>query len=591
MTELLYLGAAVLFIFGLKQLSSPRTARRGNMLAAVGMLIAVVVTLANMDDIGWGPIIAGLAVEAVIPDVEGGSGADQLEADAQVAVGRAHGAFQQGVDVQVPGHALQVPVADVAVTIADFDGYRGEAMAIGERTPVALLDAAAAGRMAIAEALTNIAAASIDQLADVKLSANWMAAAGYPGEDARLYETVRAVGMELCPQLGIAVPVGKDSMSMRTVWEADGERREMTAPLSLIISAFAPVGDVQRTLTPQLRTDVGDTDLVLIDLGRGANRLGGSVLAQVYRQIGDRVPDVDEPLLLRSLFDALQELGREGLVVAYHDRSDGGLFVTICEMAFAGRCGVSIELDELGSEDLPILFAEELGVVIQVLHTDTDDVLKQLHDAGLSRHSHVIGTLNSEDRIEFLRNGKAVLSASRVEFQQAWSETTLSLQALRDDPACAEEEFARIAEMDPGIQVATSFDPDEDVAAPMIASGVRPRMAILREQGVNGQLEMAAAFHRAGFDCVDVHMSDLMEGRATLGQFKGLVACGGFSYGDVLGAGEGWAKSILFNPRLRDQFQAFFTRPDSFALGVCNGCQMLSNLHDLIPGAEHKAWN
>jgi phosphoribosylformylglycinamidine synthase len=481
----------------------------------------------------------------------------------------------------------QVPVADLAVTTSGLMGYTGEAMAMGERTPLALLDAPASGRMAIGEALTNIAATRIERLADIKLSANWMAPAGYLGEDAKLFDTVRAVGLELCPALGISIPVGKDSMSMRTVWQAQGEQRAVTAPLSLIVSAFAPVSDVRATLTPQLRTDLGDTDLLLIDLGKGQNRLGASALAQVYRQLGHHGPDLNDPAAFKRFFDLMQEMHEEAQLLAYHDRSDGGLFVTICEMAFAGRCGVSIELDELGSEDLPILFAEELGVVIQVLHTDTDDVLKQLHDAGLSRHSHVIGTLNSEDRIEFLRNGKAVLSASRVEFQQAWSETTLSLQALRDDPACAEEEFARIAEMDPGIQVATSFDPDEDVAAPMIASGVRPRMAILREQGVNGQLEMAAAFHRAGFDCVDVHMSDLMEGRATLGQFKGLVACGGFSYGDVLGAGEGWAKSILFNPRLRDQFQAFFTRPDSFALGVCNGCQMLSNLHDLIPGAEH----
>ena len=481
----------------------------------------------------------------------------------------------------------QVPVADLAVTCSGLMGYTGEAMAMGERTPLALIDGPASGRMAIGEALTNIAAAPIECIGDIKLSANWMAPAGHEGEDAKLYDTVRAVGMELCPALGIAIPVGKDSMSMKTVWQEQGEQRAVTAPLSLIVSAFAPVSDVRATLTPQLRTDLGDTDLILIDLGKGQNRLGGSALAQVYCQLGHHGPDLNDPEAFKRFFEVIQELREEEQLLAYHDRSDGGLFVTLCEMAFAGRCGVTIELDELNSRDLSLLFSEELGVVIQVMHTETDDVLKQLHDAGLGKHSHVIGYLNTEDRIEFLRNGEVVLDGARVEFQQAWSETTRALQALRDNPECAEEEFARIAQIDPGIEPVLSFDPDEDVAAPMIATGVRPRMAILREQGVNGQLEMAAAFHRAGFDCVDVHMSDIMEGRASLGQFKGLVACGGFSYGDVLGAGEGWAKSVLFNPRARDQFQAFFTRPDTFALGVCNGCQMLSNLHELIPGAEH----
>jgi phosphoribosylformylglycinamidine synthase len=481
----------------------------------------------------------------------------------------------------------QVPVADLAVTASGLMGYTGEAMAMGERTPLALIDAPASGRMAIGEAITNIAAASIDGIGDIKLSANWMAPAGHPGEDAKLYETVKAVGMELCPALGISIPVGKDSMSMKTVWDEQGEKREVTAPLSLIISAFAPVSDVRHTLTPQLRCDRGDTDLILIDLGKGRNRLGASALAQVYKQIGHHGADLNDPEMLKRFFRLIQEMNREGLILAYHDRSDGGLFVTLCEMAFAGRCGVSIELDDLGDEDLPILFNEELGVVIQVEHLETDDVLKQLHDAGLGKYSTVIGTLNEHDRIEFTRNSTPVLSGSRIEFQQAWSETTRQMQALRDNPDCAEEEFQRIAEDDPGMQVKLSFDPAQDNAAPMIATGVRPTMAILREQGVNGQLEMAAAFHRAGFDCVDVHMSDLMEGRASLGQFKGLVACGGFSYGDVLGAGEGWAKSILFNNRTRDQFQAFFTRPDTFTLGVCNGCQMLSNLHELIPGSEH----
>jgi phosphoribosylformylglycinamidine synthase len=481
----------------------------------------------------------------------------------------------------------QVPVADLAVTASGLMGYSGEAMAMGERTPLALISPPASGRMAIGEAITNIAAARIDKLGDIKLSANWMAAAGHPGEDARLYETVKAVGMELCPELGIAIPVGKDSMSMKSVWDQAGEKREMAAPLSLIISAFAPVSDVRGTLTPQLRSDLGDTDLILIDLGKGLNRLGGSALAQVYGQVGHHAADLNDPDALKRFFAVVQELNRNGLLLAYHDRSDGGLFSLLCEMAFAGRCGISIDVDDLGDDDLALLFNEELGAVVQVLHTDTDDVLKQLHDAGLGRNSHVLGSLNSDDLIEYRRAGKAILQGSRVEFQQAWSQTSRQMQALRDNPACAEEEFGRIAEQDPGIQVVIGFDHNQDVAAPMIATGIRPRMAILREQGVNGQLEMAAAFHRAGFEAIDVHMSDIIEGRLSLADFKGLVACGGFSYGDVLGAGEGWAKSILFNPQAREVFEAFFLRQDTFALGVCNGCQMLSNLHELIPGADH----
>ncbi len=481
----------------------------------------------------------------------------------------------------------QVPVADLAVTASGLMGCTGEAMAMGERTPLALINAPASGRMAIGEAITNIAAARIEKLGDIKLSANWMAAAGHPGEDARLYDTVQAVGMELCPELGIAIPVGKDSMSMKTVWEQNGERREMAAPLSLIISAFAPVSDVRATLTPQLRRDLGDTDLILIDLGKGQSRLGGSALAQVYGQIGHYGADLNDPDSLKRFFGVIQELNRAGLLLAYHDRSDGGLFALLCEMAFAGRCGLAIDVDDLGEDDLAVLFNEELGAVVQVRHSDTDDVLKQLHDAGLGRVSHVIGTHTGDERITFRRAGKAILEGSRAEFQQAWSLTSSQMQALRDNPACAEEEYARIGQPDPGIQVDLRFDANEDVAAPMIATGVRPRMAILREQGVNGQLEMAAAFHRAGFESIDVHMSDILEGRVTLDDFKGLVACGGFSYGDVLGAGEGWAKSILFNPRAREVFAAYFQRSDSFALGVCNGCQMLSNLHELIPGAGH----
>ncbi|MCU7943301.1 MAG: phosphoribosylformylglycinamidine synthase [Candidatus Thiodiazotropha sp. (ex Cardiolucina cf. quadrata)] len=481
----------------------------------------------------------------------------------------------------------QVPVADLAVTSSGLMGYTGEAMAMGERTPLALLDAPASGRMAIGEAITNIAAARIEKLSDIKLSANWMAPAGHPGEDAKLYETVKAVGMELCPALGIAIPVGKDSMSMKTVWHEGDQELAVTAPLSLIVSAFAPVMDIRSTQTPMLRSDAGDSDLILIDLGKGKNRLGATALAQVYQQIGHHGADLEDPDALRRFFALIQELNQNDLILAYHDRSDGGLFTTICEMAFAGRCGVSVEIDDLGDDDLAILFSEELGAVIQVPHRDTDEVLKMLSDDGLGRCSHVIGILNGDDRIEFTRAGKKVLSATRVEFQQAWSETTRQMQALRDNPDCAQEEYDRIAEADPGIQIKLNFDPDEDIASPMVATGIRPPMAILREQGVNGQLEMAAAFHRAGFECVDVHMSDIIEGRVSLSGFRGLVACGGFSYGDVLGAGEGWAKSALFNSRARDEFEAFFNRQDSFALGVCNGCQMLSNLHQLIPGADH----
>ncbi len=481
----------------------------------------------------------------------------------------------------------QVPVADLAVTVSDYVGYTGEAMAIGERTPLSLIDAPASGRMAIGEAITNLAAGAIDSISDIKLSANWMAASGHPGEDAKLYETVKAVGMELCPALGISVPVGKDSMSMKTVWVDGDEKREMAAPLSLIISGFAPVSDVRRTLTPQLRTDLGETDLILIDLGKGANRLGASALAQVYKQVGHHGPDLKDPEALKHFFDTIQGLNRDGLLLAYHDRSDGGLFATVCEMAFAGRCGLSLDIAGLGEDDLAVMFNEELGAVIQIKRSDANAVTKRLHDAGLAKYSHWIGSVSSDDRITISRDERALLSSSRVELQQAWSETTREMQAMRDNPECAAEEFYRISDDDPGVQVKLSFDQNDDVAAPMIATGVRPPMAILREQGVNGQIEMANSFHRAGFESVDIHMSDILAGRVTLDSFRGLVACGGFSYGDVLGAGEGWAKSILFNSRASDQFQAFFEREDTFALGVCNGCQMLSNLHSLIPGTGH----
>jgi len=485
----------------------------------------------------------------------------------------------------------QVPVADVAVTLNDYDGHGGEAMALGERTPLALIHPAASGRMAVGEALTNIAAAAIGALADVKLSANWMAAAGHPGEDAALFDTVQAVALELCPALGVAIPVGKDSLSMKTRWSEGGEVREMTAPLSLIVSAFAPVADARRSLTPQLVLDQGDTDLILVDLGKGQNRLGASALAQVYKQVGHHGPDLDDAQALKAFFAAVQDLNREDLLLAYHDRSDGGLFVTVCEMAFAAHAGVSVMLDALGDDALAALFSEELGAVIQVRHSDTDAVLDWLHGAGLGHHSHVIGTVNGEDRIVFTRSHREVLADSRINLQRAWSETTWRMQSLRDNPAAAQEEFERLLDhSDPGLNAVLGFDPAEDVAAPYVRAGIstgaRPRIAILREQGVNGQVEMAAAFDRAGFDSVDVHMSDILAGRTRLAGFQGLAACGGFSYGDVLGAGGGWAKAILFNPRAREEFAAFFARPDSFGLGVCNGCQMLSHLYELIPGAD-----
>ncbi len=481
----------------------------------------------------------------------------------------------------------QVPVADCGVTAGSYDSYTGEAMAMGERTPLALIDHAASARMAVGESLTNIAAARIDDISRIVLSANWMAPAGHPGEDAGLYEAVKAVGMELCPALGIAIPVGKDSMSMKTVWQENGEEKSVTAPLSLITTAFAPVLDVRKTLTPELRGDLGDTDLILIDLGKKRNRLGGSCLAQVYKQVGHHAPDLDDAQAFKQFFNLVQELNQEGKLLAYHDRSDGGLFTTVAEMAFAGHTGVILNIDELGDDPVASLFSEELGAVIQVRHQDTEEVLSALREAELGSYAFVIGELNDDDRLVIRHSGRVLLEESRIDLQRAWSETTFRMQSLRDNPECAREEYERLLDgADPGLHTALSFDLNEDVAAPFIAGGARPRMAVLREQGVNGQIEMAAAFDRAGFDAVDVHMSDIINGRVSLSDFNGLVACGGFSYGDVLGAGEGWAKSILFNPRARDEFEAFFQREDSFGLGVCNGCQMMSNLYELIPGAE-----
>lgn len=484
----------------------------------------------------------------------------------------------------------QVPVADCAVTATSFDVYTGEAMAMGERTPLALLDAPASGRMAVGETITNLAAARIDKLSDIKLSANWMAAAGHPGEDARLYDTVKAVGMELCPALGITIPVGKDSMSMKTRWQDDGQDKSVTSPLSLVISGFAPVQDVRQTLTPQLRLDKGETDLILIDLGRGQNRMGGSILAQTHAQLGQAVPDVDDAEDLKAFFAVIQGLNADGHLLAYHDRSDGGLLTTVLEMAFAGHCGLNLFLDGLADEAAElaaVLFNEELGAVIQVRQDATPEVLAQFSAAGLDDCVAVIGQPVNGSDVAISFNGEPVFGGQRRLLQRQWAETSYQIQRLRDNADCADQEFDLILDEDnPGLSTKLSFDVNQDIAAPYIKKGVRPQVAILREQGVNGQVEMAAAFDRAGFSAIDVHMSDILAGRVSLDEFKGLVACGGFSYGDVLGAGEGWAKSILFNARARDGFQAFFERKDSFALGVCNGCQMMSNLHELIPGTE-----
>lgn len=515
----------------------------------------------------------------------------------------------------------QIPVADVAVTMMGYQTYFGEAFAIGERTPVALISPAASARMAVGEAVTNISAALIQQISDIKLSANWMAAAGHPGEDAGLYDAVHAIGMELCPQLGISIPVGKDSMSMKTTWQGiDAQTglsidKTVTAPLSLIISAFSRVGDVRRTLTPQLRTDCGETELLLIDLGQGKNRLGGSALAQVYKQVGHEAPDIDGQSgadRLKAFFTAIQQLNKADAILAYHDRSDGGLFVTLCEMIFAGHTGITVNLDqlcfdmlssdidgaELRSGDLngrfierllAVLFNEELGAVIQIRSGKRSFVMNTLAEAGLQSMSFVIGSLNSVDELRLMRNNHPVLAEKRIDLQRAWSETTYRMQKLRDHSDCAQQEYDRILiSDDPGLHVALSFDVEDNIAAPFIRRmRTRPAIAILREQGVNGHIEMAAAFDRAGFTAIDVHMSDIISGRISLDAFKGMAACGGFSYGDVLGAGEGWAKSILFNTQVRETFEAFFQRTDTFALGVCNGCQMMSHLHAIIPGAEH----
>ena len=517
----------------------------------------------------------------------------------------------------------QVPVADCAVTLADYSGFQGEAMAMGERTPLASVNAPASGRMAVAEAITNLLAAPI-ALPRVKLSANWMAACGEPGEDAALYETVRAVAMELCPALGISIPVGKDSLSMRTQWSSTpggAPDRKVTSPVSLVVSAFASLADVRGTLTPQLDTREPDTTLVLIDLGRGRNRMALSILAQTLDQVGDEVPDLDDPQDLVRLVDAVNALRAQGHILAYHDRSDGGLFATVCEMAFAGQVGVTINVDLLVTEGdgisdsraeygdsknwtaqvsarreeltLRALFNEELGVVLQVRTAQRSAVMQTLREHGLSQHSHFIGKTRpigsgittAQGELQVWRDAKVVFSARLQDLHQVWDAVSWKICQLRDNPACADAEHAGAGDpLDPGLHVHLTFEPVTHTAPALLLS--RPKVAVLREQGVNSHVEMAYAFTEAGFEAFDVHMSDLHSARARLADFQGLVACGGFSYGDTLGAGIGWARSITFNALLADQFQEFFARADTFGLGVCNGCQMFAELADLIPGAQ-----
>jgi phosphoribosylformylglycinamidine synthase len=495
----------------------------------------------------------------------------------------------------------QVPVADCAVTALSLDSNRGEAMAMGERTPIANLDYAASAKMAVAEALTNIASTKIDGLGQIKLSANWMAACGTPGEDAGLYQAVEAVGMDLCPKLGIAIPVGKDSMSMNTVWQThldDSQelnstdktvQKQVVAPLSLIVTAFAPVTDIRHSLTPQIKPESGNK-LILIDLGEGKNRLGATALAQVFNQLGDEPANLDNIELFKNFFNSIQSLNEKGDIIAYHDRSDGGLLATLSEMAFAGHCGLSIDLKTLSDDALSVLFNEELGCVIQVAGNKVEAVLKQLADFGLANVSHVIGEAVSDLKVSIKHGEQVWLERKLMALRELWSETSYRMQALRDNPDCAlQEKQLRLDETNPGIKPHLTFDSHENTTEKYASLSIdqRPKVAILREQGVNSHLEMAAAFVKAGFNAIDVHMSDLIHERTNLNDFTGLVACGGFSYGDVLGAGEGWAKSILFIPKLKQAFQDFFARTETFTLGICNGCQMLSNLHSIIPGADN----
>ncbi|WP_392565774.1 phosphoribosylformylglycinamidine synthase [Utexia brackfieldae] len=480
----------------------------------------------------------------------------------------------------------QIPVADCAVTCASLDSYYGEAMSIGERAPVALLNFAASARLAVGEALTNIAATDIGELTRIKLSANWMAAAGHPGEDAGLYQAVHAIGEELCPVLGLTIPVGKDSMSMKTQWQQKGKTCEITAPLSVVISAFACVEDIRKTVTPELKSNIKN-HLLLIDLGQGHAALGATALAQVYRTLGKETADVRDAEQLAAFFNAMQQLIRQQSLLAYHDRSDGGLLITLVEMAFAGHCGLDIDISALTHDNLSTLFNEELGAVIQVSDDKLAEVNDLLRQHGLAHCVYLLGHATADNQILIRRQHDVVYAAKRTDLRVKWAETTWHMQRLRDNPDCADQEhMAKQNDQDPGLNVKLTFDPKIDIAAPFIIKGIKPTIAILREQGVNSHVEMAAAFHRAGFTPVDVHMSDLLSAQTRLDSFHALVACGGFSYGDVLGAGEGWAKSILFNERVRHQFEQFFHRPDTLSLGVCNGCQMMSNLKGLIPGAD-----
>lgn len=482
----------------------------------------------------------------------------------------------------------QIPVADVAITCNGYSGYRGVALAVGERTPIAIINSAAAARMAVGEVITNIAAAVIDDIADIVLSANWMAAADFPGEAVALYDAVQAIGLELCPALGISIPVGKDSLSMQAVWKDHDKEQQVISPVSLIISATANVADVRRTLTPQLKTNQGETILLLVDLAKGRQPLGGSVLAQIYQSIGQQSADLDDPQIIKNFFSAIQMLNHQQFILAYHDRSDGGIWTTLCEMAFAGHVGLTITLDALGDDLIAALFCEELGAVIQIRKKDESAVRTILREFSLDDYSHVVGHLNNEDQIRIFRHGKNLYSESRNYLQRLWSETSYRMQTLRDHPECAQQEFDNILDKDdPGLTIKLSYDPNENITAPFINRGVRPRVVVLREQGINGHIEMAAVLHQAGFDSIDGHMSDLIHGRLNLTSFKGLVACGGFSYGDVLGAGRGWAQSILMHSKVRDEFIKFFQRSDTFSLGVCNGCQMFSHLKEIIPGATH----
>lgn len=485
----------------------------------------------------------------------------------------------------------QVPVADCAVTATSFDSYFGEAMSIGERPPIALLNHAASARMAVAEAITNIASVNIcdsdtQGMKRIKLSANWMAAAGHKGEDAGIYDAVKAIGMEICPALGLTIPVGKDSMSMKTSWTENHQQKLVTSPLSVIITAFAPVQDVRDTITPVLVNSKQPSVLLLLDIANGKQRLGGSSLCQVYNQLGDTSPDLDNAASLMGFFQVTQKLIKQKKILAYHDRSDGGLFVTLLEMALAGNLGIDVNIGGLIGDNIERLFNEELGAVIQIHADNAMDIIAQYEHQGIS--SHIVGHVNSQKHLSIFENDKQIISYSLSQLTAMWSRTSYEMQKIRDNPECAYEEYQHKQNTDdPGLSINVTFDHNIDVAAPYIASGVSPKMAILREQGVNSQLEMAAAFDRAGFDAVDVHMSDILAGRINLNDFYGLAVCGGFSYGDVLGAGRGWANSILFNEKAKDQFSEFFARENSFALGVCNGCQMLSHLRSIIPNTEH----